>query len=218
MDIMTLQRKNFELANRFGSCVPSCDGDGAKEDRINSLVKQTTIKKPTKNKWGSNDYPIDVGDYGQFLSSLQTLSWVLRDLNYDISYLTKGGLHYSGTDYLSYPGLFDRQGGKILALVAIGKDGRHYRFNRVNGQLRIRKYDNITRAIAPMRDNDTSGTRPISPQIAKEIVRVMKTQSILNPADPLSLRRWGRVVQNKSLKPVGAGVLKSLLKLQFRKV
>lgn len=219
MDLLTLQRKNFDLSNRYGSpmAVPGSGSDD-KADRISDLVTKTNLKGPKKNKWGGNDYPIDVSDYGQFLSSLQCLSWVLRDAGYDIVYLTKGGLHYSGTEYLAYSGLFDRQAGKISAIVAVGKDGRHYRFSRDGKQLRIRKFDNITRAIAPMRDGDTSGTKTISAQIAKEIVRVMKTQSILNPEDDKSLRRWGRIVQNKALRPVGAGILKSALKLQFKKV
>ena len=46
----------------------------------------------------------------------------------------------------------------------------------------------------------------------------MKSQSALDPKDTDSLRRWGLVVQGKSLKPCGAGVLKGLLKLQFRKL
>ena len=159
-----------------------------------------------------------MSDYGQFLASLQTLSWVLRDLGYDINYLTKGGLHYDNTDDLSYPGLFDRQQGKIVALVAIGKDGKHFRFTRGGGTLKVRKFDNVTRAIAPVADGGDPSAKVISPTLVKEIVRVMKTQSALDPKSDVALRRWGRIVQNKALKPCGAGILKSQLQLQFKKV
>jgi hypothetical protein len=220
MDLMTIQRKNYGWADR-ASLYPSPVGSNNSEERaerIKDLVKKVNAKAPVKNRWGGQDYPIDVSDYGQYLSTLQTLSWVLRDVGYDASYLTRNGLHYSGSDYLGYSGLFDTKQGKIVALVAIGKDGRHFRFSRDASGLRVRKFDNVARAIAPLSSSGDSGSRPISDAMVKEIVRVMKTQSGLNPSDEQSLRRWGRVVQSKSLKPCGAGVLKSLLNLQFKRM
>lgn len=219
MDLMTIQRKNAGWDNRYPSpATPGGSGDEEKAARINDIVKKVNATGPIKNRWGGTDYPIDVSDYGQFLSTLQCLSWVLRDVGYDITMLTRNGLHYHGSDYLGYNALFDAKQGKIVAMVAVGKDGRHFRFSRDENGLRVRKFDNVTRAIAPISSSGDNGSRPISPSIAKEIVRVMKSQSSLNPKDELSLRRWGRIVQSKSLKPCGAGVLKSLLNLQFRKM
>jgi hypothetical protein len=219
MDLLTIQRKNAGWDGRypFAQAVPSGGGED-KEARINDIVKKVNASSPIKNRWGGTDYPIDVSDYGQFLSTLQCLSWVLRDVGYDITMLTRNGLHYHGSDYLGYNVLFDAKQGKIVALVAVGKDGRHFRFSRDGSGLRVRKFDNVTRAIAPMSASGDSGSKPISASIVKEIVRVMKSQSALNPKDETSLRRWGRIVQSKSLKPCGAGVLKSLLNLQFRKM
>lgn len=222
MDLLTIQRKNAGFRDRFyyGATVGSPEGSASDEkaERINSIVKRVEAKSPIKNRWGGNDYPIDISDYGQFLSTLQTLSWVLRDLGYDISYLTKGGLHYQNADYLGYSGLFDLREGKILALVAVGRDGKHFRITRDGSSLRIRKFDNITRAIAPLGTAVDPGSKVMSPGLVKEVVRVMKTQSALDPKDPLALRRFGRIVQSKALKPVGAGMLKSQLKIQFTKV
>src|SRR5271157_5553549 len=183
MDLMTLQRKNYDLGKRSYGTPSGISGssDDSQQDRINDLVRRTNLSKPKDTKWGGKEYPINVSEYGQFLSSLQTLAWVLRDVGFDVQYLTKGGLHYTNTEYLSYPGLFDPEAGKISALVAIGKEGKHYRFSRDGKELRVRKFDNLSRALSPMRDGDTAGTKPVSPAIAKEIVRVMKTQSILNP-------------------------------------
>jgi hypothetical protein len=219
MDLLTIQRKNQGLENRYPFAVPcSPCGSEDKEARINDLVKKVDATKPFKNKWGGTDYPIDVSDYGQFLSTLQTLSWVLRDVGYDITYLTRNGLHYSNDNYLGYAPLFDTKQGKIVALVAVGKDGRHFRFSKDSSGLRVRKFDNVTRAIAPVSASGDSGSKAISTSLVKEIVRVMKTQSTLDPKDESSLRRWGRIVQGKSLKPCGAGMLKSMLNLQFRKM
>lgn len=217
MDLMTIQRKNIGWENRY---VPSSVGGNGddREARINDIVKKVNASGPVKNRWGGKDYPVDVADYGQFLSTLQCLSWVLRDIGYDMTYLTKSGLHYANNAYCSYSNLFDAKQSKVCALVAAGKDGRHFRFSRDGSGLRVRRFDNITRAIAPMAASGDSGSKPITASMVKEIVRVMKSQSALNPKDETSLRRWGRVVQSKSLKPCGAGVLKSLLNLQFRKM
>lgn len=220
MDLMTIQRKNLGFSNHYlsqGSPVGSNTGE-EREDRINDIVKKVNATAPIKNKWGGKDYPVDVSDYGQFLSTLQTLSWVLRDVGYDITYLTRNGLQYDGNSYLSYSNLFDQRQGKIVALIAIGKAGKHFRISHDANTLRIRKFDNVTRAIAPISSSGDTGSRPMNAAIVKEIVRVMKTQSNLNPKDETSLRRFGRIVQSKSLKPCGAGVLKGLLNLQFRKV
>ena len=220
MDLLTIQRKNFGWENRggmYGSPVGSNNSE-EREDRINDIVKKVNATAPIKNRWGGKDYPVDVSDYGQFLSTLQTLSWVLRDVGYDVTYLTRNGLQYDGNSYLSYTNLFDQKQGRIVALIAIGKDGRHFRISHDANTLRIRKFDNVTRAIAPISSSGDTGSRPITASIVKEIVRVMKSQSNLNPKDENSLRRWGRIVQSKSLKPCGAGVLKGLLNLQFRKV
>lgn len=218
MDLMTIQRKNAGLESRYPfNSVPVTAGD-SKEERINDIIKKVKAKGPTKNRWGGTDYPIDISDYGQFLSTLQCLSWVLRDIGYDITYLTRNGLHYNGGDYLGYSNLFDKKQGKIVALVAIGKDSRHFRISHDASGLRIRKFDNVARAIAPLSSSGDSGSRPFSSAMASEVVRVMKTQSSLNPNDEQSLRRWGRIVQSKSLKPCGAGVLKSLLNLQFKRM
>jgi len=195
MDLLSIQRKNFSMQNRWGSN-PYPEREGASEekaDRISQLVKRVDAKKPIKTKWGGKDYPVDIKDYGQFMSTLQTLSWVLRDVGYDISYLTRNGLQYGNGDYLNYPVLFDNKQSKVVALVAIGKDGRHYRFSRDGSSLRVRKFDNVTRAIAPMPSVGDPSSKPISADMVKEIVRVMKSQSMLNPGDEASLRRWGRV-------------------------
>ena len=220
MDLMTLQRKNLSMGSRYGMGVTVGGGNASeeKEDRINDLVKRTNSSKPTTNRWGGKDYPIDLSDYGQWMSTLQTLSWVLRDCGYEIHYLTRNGLHFTNTDYCSYPALFDTKQSKVIALVATGKDGRHFRFSHDGDGLRVRKFDNITRAIAPMAASADPNSKPCSASMVKEIVRVMKSQSLLDPKDPQSLRKWGRVVQNKALKPCGAGVLKGLLNLQFRKM
>lgn len=218
MDLMTIQRKNAGLANRFGLNYPQPVGGEDKEERINSLVKRVNAKEPVKNRWGGSDYPIDVADYGQFISALQTLSWVLRDTGFEIQYLSKGGLQYNSNDYYGHASLFDPTQSKIQALVALGRDGKHYRITRDGTTLRIRRFDNVTRAIAPLTTTTDPGSKPISPGLVKEVVRVMKTQSALDPKDPTALRRFGRIVQSKALKPTGAGLLKSQLAIQFKKV
>jgi hypothetical protein len=222
MDLLTIQRKNAGFQNRWpynGMAYATGEsGSDEKADRINTIVKKVEAKGPIKNKWGGTDYPIDISDYGQFLSTLQTLSWVLRDLGYDITFLSKGGLHYQNADYIGYSNLFDLKESKILAIVAVGKQGKHYRISRDGSSLRIRRFDNVTRAIAPLGTTVDPGSKVMSPNLVKEIVRVMKTQSALDPKDPLALRRFGRIVQSKALKPVGAGVLKSQLAIQFKKV
>ncbi len=221
MDLLTIQRKNAGLQNRslYASNVyGGGSGEEEKAERINTIVKKVNAKSPIKTKWGGLDYPIDISDYGQFLSTLQTLSWVLRDLGYDITYLSKNGLHYQNADYIGYSNLFDLKEGKIIALIAVGKEGKHYRISRDGSTLRIRKFDNVTRAIAPLGTAVDPGSKPMSPGLVKEVVRVMKTQSALDPKDPLALRRFGRIVQSKALKPVGAGMLKSQLAIQFKKV
>jgi hypothetical protein len=218
MDLFTIQRRIKNLDNRLSVPVnPGGDGDEAKIDRINDLVKKVNSKKPFKNKWGGKDYPVDVADYGQFISTLQSLSWVLRDLGYDAVWLTRGGLSYANDSYYSYPNLFDKTGQKIVALVAVGSGGKSYRFTRDSSTLRIRSFTSTARALAPCRDGDTSGTKPLSPTVAKQLVQVMKTQSNLDPSDPNSLRRWGRLVQQKSLAPIGGGPLKNQLKIEFKK-
>jgi hypothetical protein len=227
MDILSLQKKNIALAggpgyhgDKYGAVPMGVGGDGseARADRINDVVKRVKANGPVTNKWGGKDYPIDIGDYGQFLSALQTISWVLRDGGYEIQYLTRNGLQYQSDTYYSYPNLFDVKSGKIVAMVASGKDGRYYRFSRDDKNLKIRRFDSLTRAIAPMRDGGEVGGKDLSASLVKEVVRVMKSQSRLDPKDGESLRRFGRIVQSKALKPVGAGMLKSQLKIQFTKV
>src|SRR4051812_17114846 len=154
MDLLTIQRKNAGLQNRWPYSGLAYDAGASatdeKADRINTIVKKVAAKAPFKNRWGGNDYPIDISDYGQFLSTLQTLSWVLRDVGYDLTFLSKGGLHYRNTDYIGYSNLFDTKESKINALVAVGKEGKHYRIPRDGSSLRIRRFDNVTRAIAPL--------------------------------------------------------------------
>lgn len=214
MDIFTLQKKNHEFANRFQCGMVGGSGSDASEDRINDLVKKVNASKPIKNKYGGKDYPIDVGNYGQFVAALETLSWILKDLGYDIHWLTRGGLVYKGDNYYSFPNLFDLKASKIVAIVAIGPDS-HYRISRDTKTLRIRKFDNMTRAIAPMQDGNTTGTKPVNASTARELVNILKSQSGLDPDNADSLRNWGRVI--KSRKPIGAGNLKSQLKTEFRK-
>lgn len=218
MDLFTIQRRIKNLDNRLN--VPTLVGgenNDAKVDRVNDLIKKVNAKKPVKNRWGGKDYPVDVSDYGQFVSTLQSLSWILRDMGYDAVWLTRGGLSYGSDNYYSYPNLFDKTGQKIVALVAIGKAGKCYRFTRDSKTLRIRSFDNSSRALAPCRDGDTAGTKPMNATVAKQLVQVMKTQSNLDPSDPNSLRRWGRSVQSKALKPIGGGPLKNQLKIEFKK-
>jgi hypothetical protein len=221
MDLFTLRRRLSNLSDRspYGA-VPATvggDGDDAKADRVNDLIKKVNARKPTKNRWGGQDYPIDVSDYGQYLAALQSLSWVLRDMGYDAVWLTRGGLSYDNNQYYGYPALFDKSQQKIVALVAVGNAGKCYRFTRDGKQLRIRSFSSLARALAPCNDGDPSGTKAINPAMVKQLVQVMKTQSNLDPEDSTSLRRWGRVIQNKSLKPVGGGVLKSQIKIEFKK-
>lgn len=214
MDIFTLQKKNHEFANRFHCGVAGGSGSDASEDRINDLVKKVNASKPIKNKYGGKDYPIDVSNYGQFVAALETLSWILKDLGYDIHWLTRGGLVYKSDNYYSFPNLFDLKASKIVAIVAIGSDD-HYRISRDSKTLRIRKFENMTRAIAPMRDGDTTGTKPVNSSTARELVSILKSQSGLNPENSDSLRNWARVI--KTRKPVGSANLKSQLKTEFRK-
>lgn len=211
MDIFTLQKKNHEIGLRNS---PLSTGSEASVDRINDLVKRVTAKKPIKSKYGGKDYPIDVGNYGQFVAALETLSWILKDLGYDIQWLTRGGLVYKSDNYYSFPNLFDLKASKIVAIVAIGVDS-HYRISRDSKTLRIRKFDNMTRAIAPMQDGDTTGTKPVNSSTARELVSILKSQSGLNPENSDSLRNWARVI--KTRKPVGSANLKSQLKTEFRK-
>jgi hypothetical protein len=211
MDIFTLQKKNHEIANRFQM---GASGTASGEDRINDLVKKVTASKPVKNKYGGKDYPIDVSNYGQFVAALETLSWILKDLGYDIQWLTRGGLVYKGDNYYSFPNLFDLKSSKIVAIVAIGTD-KHYRISRDSKTLRIRRFDNMTRAIAPMQDGNTTGTKPVNASTARELVNILKGQSNLDPENSDSLRNWGRVIRSRT--PVGAGNLKSQLKTEFRK-
>ena len=217
MDIFTIRRRLNNLDQKMNvPCIPCANTPEEKEDRINDIVKKVNAKKPIKNKWGGKDYPIDVNDYGQFMSALQSLSWILRDMGYDSIWLTKGGLHYSSEQYYGYPQLFDRATEKVAALVAVGKNGNCYRFTRDDKTLRIRGFSSTTRAIAPVSDKNSAGSRPFNSSAVKQLVNIMKTQSNLNPEDPLSLRRWGRVVQNKSLAAIGGGPLKNQLKIVFK--
>jgi hypothetical protein len=141
----------------------------------------------------------------------------LGDIGYEAHYLTTGGLTYSGTNYVMHPGLFDRNSGKIVAMVAVGKDGSCVRFSRGGGKLRIRKFTSLTRALAPLRGDDP-GAQPLTTQTVKEIVRLMRSQSLLNPADARSMQRWGKLAQTRALKPIGGGPLKNQLKIVFAKV
>jgi hypothetical protein len=219
MDLMTIQKRNYNLSNRVYPppvTVNSGSSDAA-EERLSDAVKRVNASKPFANRWGGKDYPVDINDYGQFLSTMQTLSWVLADIGYESHYLTTGGLTYSSTNYVMHPGLFDRSSGKIVAMVAVGKDGSCFRFSRGGGKLRVRKFTNLTRALAPLRGDDP-GSQPLTTQTIKEIVRLMRSQSLLNPADARSMQRWGKLVQSRALKPIGGGPLKNQLKIVFSKV
>lgn len=214
MDLFTIQSRLKGLNRSFGNASVG-GGSPAAGDRVKELLKKVNARKPFSNKWGGQDYPINVADYGQFLSTLQTLSWILGDMGYTIHYLTRSGLTYDRDQYLNHSNLFDRTQGHVVALVAVGKQGNHYRFTRDGKTLRIRSFNDVGRALAPTRDNDTAGTRPMGAGAVKEIVRFMARQSVLDPSKDEAIRKWGRVISN--MKPVTGGLIKNQLKLEFKK-
>jgi hypothetical protein len=184
-------------------------------DRLKDLTKRVNASKPVKNRWGGKDYPIDVADYGQFIGALQTLQWLFRDMGYEIHWLTGAGLTYGGSDYYSNSQLFDRQGAKVVALVAVGKDGSCFRVTRDGTHLRYRAFKDSARALTPLRSGEDPGSRALSAGLAKEIVKIVSAGSKVDPSDPKSLQRWGRLIN--TLKPVFASPLKARVKMEFRK-
>jgi hypothetical protein len=215
MDAMTLARR-LQGFRRWDSPVSVQSSAGSDiADRLKDLTKRVNASKPVKNRWGGKDYPIDVADYGQFIGALQTLQWLLRDMGYEIHWLTSGGLLYSGHDYYNHSQIFDRQGAKVSALVAVGKDGYSFRVSRDGSTLRYRSFKDNGRALSPLRSGVDPGSRALSSGLAKEIVKIASAGSKVDPSDPKSLQRWGRIIGN--LKPVLATPLKAKVKMEFRK-
>lgn len=217
MDLLTLAKKI-----RFGnhSDAPTPVGTASKDasaERLSQYVKRTTAKGPTKNQWGGKDDPIDVSDYQEFAAALTGMAWILRDMGYDVHYMTSNGLSYDMSQIYLHPPMFNRSTGKIVALIA-STTSKHFRITRGDGKLRVRSFPDYGRAIAPVRDNETAGTQPFNASTTKELVRVLKRQTRLNPGDADSIVKWGRIMKNGLYKPKGVVLAKNLLKNEFSKV
>ena len=219
MDLLTLQRKSQDLGQRGFPMTASADGAEGKKDRILDLVKRVKATKPVKNRWGSKDQPINVEIYGEFLSALQTLSWVLKDMGFGCLFLTRNGISYDTTDYHTHSVLFDPKQAKIVALVALskGKD-LNFKIARDNKTLRIKRYTDEHRAVAPMPAGSFIGSKSLDASTVKELVEVMKRHTNLDPDDADSLKKFGRLMANEFYQPKGASVFQSKMKMEFRKV
>lgn len=216
MDLLTLQKKSQSLDCRSPVVCPGGQSKIEAGERAGDLVKRIAATKPTKNRWGGKDYPINVADYHEFMGALQSLTWILRDMGFECCYLTRNGLTYDQNKLMSHASLVRRDTGKVVALVASG-GGNHFRFSRDQKTLRIRRFDAYGQAIAPMADGIVSGSKPISKQAIGELVKVMTQQSELKP-DPDSLIKWGRKIMNKGIKPYGTVAFQGRMKSEFRKV
>ena len=220
MDLLSLQRKNNEL-NR--ACPQRDVNPDEESERIMDLVKKVKSTKATKNRWGGQSYPINVTNYGEFVSALQTLSWILRDMGFQCKFLTRTGISYDKGEYHSHASLFDNKASKIVALVALSpakkKDEvKHFKIGRDQKSLRIRSYTDEGRALAPMSAGVFAGSQELGTTTVKEIVKVMQQHTNLDPENADSLRKFGRLVMNAGYQATGGSTLKSRMKMEFSKV
>jgi len=219
MDILALQKKNNDLNSASGNVRKNSSPD-EERDRIMDLVKQVKSTKATKNKWGGQNYPINVSNYGEFVSALQTLSWILRDMGFQCKFLTRTGITYDKGEYHSHVSLFDGKASKIVALVALSpakKEGKHFKVGRDQNSLRIRSYTDEGRALAPMSAGVFSGSQALGDATVREIVKVMQQHTNLDPENTDSLRKFGRLVMNTGYKLMGGSALKTRMKMEFTK-
>jgi len=186
------------------------------EGRLKDGAKRVGARKKCKNRWGGDDYPVDVSNYGQFITTLQSLAWILKDMNFDVKYLTQSGLVYDESEIILHRNLFNDRGAKVVALVATSRAG-HYRFSRDSKTIRVRFFKDIGQAVAPMNDGVTTGTKPLSAQTAAELVSVMSGQSNLDPNSMESAIRFGKWIKMDSNKPITAVVAKAKLRMEFKK-
>lgn len=217
MDLLTLARKlRTGGANPNTPVSPSSGNKEAAADNLGQLVKRTSARSAVKNKWGGKDYPIDVNDYQEFVSALTGMGWILRDIGYDLCYLTTNGLTYDWSNIWSHAAQFNKTSGKIVAIVA-SSNGTHFRITRANGKLRIRNFKEYGRAIAPVHDGMTAGTSEMSKQALKEVIKVLMRQTRLDPDDADSIVKWGRLIKNGLYRPRTATLAKSYIRNEFQK-
>lgn len=214
MDPMSLTKA---ANNRYNSQLyPTVTVGGSPEERLKDVQKRTTAKKPFKTMWGGTDYPVDVSIYGQFLSTLTTLAWILKDLGYEIRYLTQSGMIYDEREVTMHGHLYNENSSKIVALVAVSPEVC-WRFSRDKKGLRLRKFQDQASAVAPLRDGNTSGTKPMDVGTIKEIVKFMSSRKELNPEDLDSVKNFGKFVRMDANKPRTAQPVKTRLRMEFRK-
>lgn len=219
MDPMSIAKEVNSLHNRpeYGA-VASMNGspNGETAARMKDLAKQVKAKGKFKNRWGGDSYPIDVGNYGQFITTLQSIAWIMRDMGFAPRYLTQSGLVYDQNEIVLHRNLFNDRGAKVVALVCTSDRG-HYRFSRDTKTIRVRKFEDVGHAVAPFRDGTTTGTKPMSPGLADELVKVMAGRSDLNPESLDSTIRFGQWIRQDYNKPRSAVVAKSKLRMEFKK-
>lgn len=190
--------------------------DSGGEDRLKDVFAQTRQKRTQKNSWGGQSYPINVGDYVQYLGALTTISWILRDAGYNVQFMSQSGMLYDSREMVTHRHLYNPSGAKIVALVANREDDV-YRISRDSKQLRLRKFKELSQAIGPMRDGNLSGTKPIQASTAKELVKFMKTRKELDPGSMDSVIEFSRFVRHSANRPRTAQVAKGRLRMEFRK-
>lgn len=217
MDPMSIAKEVNSLHNRpeyssIGHSAPA----GETAARMKDLAKQVSAKKKFKNRWGGETYPIDVTNYGQFITTLQSIAWIMRDMGYTPKYLTQSGLVYDQTEVVLHRNLFNDRGAKVVALVCTS-DRAHFRFSRDSKTIRVRKFEDIGHAVAPLRDGQVTGTKPLSATVADELVKVMSGRSDLNPESMDSTIKFGQWIRQDSNKPRTAVVAKSKLRMEFKK-
>lgn len=209
MDPMSIVKNRY--SNRSFGVTPS----GEAESRLNDVVRQTKGKK-TKGTWGQDLYPVDVSNYSEFIGVLTTLGWIMRDLNYEVRYLTQSGMTYNDQEMPLHSHLYNESGTRIVALVAVGNTAT-YRFTRDSKGLRLRKFDDHAQAIAPMRDGNITGTKRIDPATMREITRFAKRQTDFDLTDDKDVRAYGKHVRLSANKPRIAQTAKTRLRMEFRK-
>lgn len=210
MDPMTIARNNITPTNRLPAT-------GDTENRLSDLVKQTSGKKnPGKGVYDQPLYNIDVSRYSEFLGVLTTLSWIMRDMGYEIRYLTQSGMTYSDQELPLYNHLYTESGTRVVALVAIGNHVT-YRFSRDRTGLRLRKFDDHSEAIAPMRDGNITGTKRMSPATVREIAKFAARRTDFDLTGPEGVRSFGRYVRLTANQPRTHQTARTRLRMEFRK-
>lgn len=217
MDLLSFQDRKKRLGDTM-----RYHNAGHKEERVMDIVKQVRATKPIKNRWGDKVYPIDLSNYGEFITTLQSLSWVLEEMGFDIRFMTSAGTNYACSEYYMHDRLFDPSISKVVCLVALSdrKDGPHFKFARDGKKLVVKSYTNTGQALAPMSKGPLKGAKEISRSTVKKLIDVMNHHTNLDPEDENTWKNFGRAVSSDKLTIPNSSrvsLLKQNLKTEFRK-